>query len=155
MNMKRSRLLVVVGLAMIAVGAAALAATPVDTVKERQALMKGLGKNMTAIKDFVAGTGGETAADIARRATEMNESATKIIGLFPAGTGPYVAVTAALPTIWSDQAGFEAAAQRLVEETAALIAAANGGDKAAIEAQFGNTGKNACGGCHTKYREKK
>ena len=36
----------------------------------------------------------------------------------------------------------------------ALVVVVNSGDKTAIEAAYGDLGKNGCGNCHTTFREK-
>jgi cytochrome c556 len=48
--------------------------------------------------------------------------------------------------------GFTAKAENLEEKSAALVAAFEGGDAAAIQAAFGDMGKNGCGGCHDDFR---
>lgn len=154
--MRRNLLVGAVGAALaIGIAAAGLAETPAEIVKKRQELMKGQGAHMTAIYDFTQGKGTETAADVARRAEELQQSALQIAALFPPGTGRYAAPSAALPAIWTNWPEFEAAANKLAEEAGKLAMVAKDGDKAAIEAQFGATGKNGCGGCHSLFREKK
>ncbi len=74
-----------------------------------------------------------------------------IPGMFPAGTDQ--GDTKALPAIWSDQAGFEKAAQALVVAAAALAKAADADDQAAFASAFQEAGK-ACGGCHRGFRAK-
>ena len=59
----------------------------------------------------------------------------------------------ALPEIWKDAAGFKAAQDKLEGEIGKLVAAAKGGNEAAVKAQLGAVGK-ACGGCHDKFRQK-
>lgn len=157
MHKLRSRLLAGLAMAALGLGAGAVlvaAATPAEIVKERQALMKKQGGHMKAIYEFTEGKSGETAADIAKRAEDLAQSANEIVALFPEGTGRYAATSAALPAIWEDFAGFTAAAQTLHDEALKLAEAANGGDPAKIAEAFGNTGKNGCGGCHSKFREK-
>jgi cytochrome c556 len=74
---------------------------------------------------------------------------------FPAGTGPESGVkTEALAKIWEDQAGFQAAAERLAGEAAKLSDVATGEDIAAIGAQVQATGA-ACKNCHDQFRMKK
>jgi len=60
--------------------------------------------------------------------------------------------TRALPGIWEDFEGFESAARKLEEESAALVRAVESGDRAAIREQFRAT-LDACKGCHEDYRE--
>ena len=72
--------------------------------------------------------------------------------LFPPGTEKGHN-TKALPTIWSDRAGFEKAAANLASAGEALSKAAEANDAAAFAVAFQNTGK-ACGGCHHDFRAK-
>ncbi len=70
-------------------------------------------------------------------------------GLFPAGSDG--GTTKALSTVWSDRAGFEAAAQNLATEAAKLADLAKAGDQPGFAAQWGVV-RNACSACHDKYR---
>jgi cytochrome c556 len=106
------------------------------------------------IKGYVK-KGMGSAADVAAAARKINAVATKIPGLFPKGTsrGEFDAkTTRALPKIWQDWKGFEAAAGVLAKESMTLAKTADGGDKAAIGKQFGMMGKMGCGGCHKPFR---
>jgi len=142
------------GLAM-AFAAGSYAEDPKEIVMKREDAMKKLGGHMKAIKAFATeGTG--SAGDVAKRATEISEFATKIPSLFPAGTdmnGAADSKVKASAKIWQDWAGFEKAATMLEVKSKALAAAADGGDKMAIAAAFEDMGKNGCGGCHKVFRE--
>lgn len=70
-------------------------------------------------------------------------------GLFPAGSDG--GTTKALPTVWSDRAGFEKAAATLATEAAKLADLAKAGDQACFATQWGVV-RNACSACHDKYR---
>ncbi|MBW8841321.1 MAG: cytochrome c [Sphingomonadales bacterium] len=70
-------------------------------------------------------------------------------GLFPAGSDG--GTTKALPTIWSDRAGFEKAAATLATEAAKLADLAKAGDQPGFAAQWGVV-RGACSACHDKYR---
>jgi cytochrome c556 len=70
-------------------------------------------------------------------------------GLFPAGSDG--GTTKALPTVWSDRAGFEAAAARLAAEAGKLADLAKAGDQPGFAAQWGVV-RGACSACHDKYR---
>jgi cytochrome c556 len=74
--------------------------------------------------------------------------------LFPAGTGPGgAAKTAALPTIWSDRAGFDKAAGDYAAATAKLLELSKANDTPGFKAQLGEVNK-ACAACHGAYRAK-
>ena len=117
--------------------------------KDRADTMKSLGG---AAKSTGAMFKGETEFDLAKVQAAgklVAEKAPTIPALFPKGTN--AGDSEALPIIWEDFAGFEAAAALLAERAAVLAAAA---DPKAAGAAFGNMLK-ACGGCHQKYRVKK
>lgn len=78
--------------------------------------------------------------------------AKQIPGLFPAGTDKGEN-TKALPTIWSDSAGFTKEAEALGAAADKLSAAAKANDKAAFQAAFKSVA-DACGACHKTYRAK-
>ena len=150
-----SALVIAVGLGSGAIRteAAVDAQTVIET---RQKAMKELGGHMKAINGFVEKGEGD-AATVAEHATAIAETSKKIPELFPEGTSladGHGVKTAAKPEIWSDRAGFEKAAAYLGEEAGHLVEAAKGGDKQAIAAAFAELGKDGCGGCHSKFRQK-
>ena len=135
----------------------AFAGSAADTIKKRQETMKQLGGHAKAIKAFLE-TGQGSAADVGRRAGEINAIAKKIPTLFPEGTGldeisdPK---TGAKPEIWLDRDGFAKAAKNLAGKANALkTASLQNGQREAIAQAFGDMGKNGCGGCHKTFRLK-
>ncbi|MGE0151795.1 MAG: cytochrome c [Reyranellaceae bacterium] len=104
---------------------------------------------MGAIKKVIDDKG--NAADVVPHATKIVELEKQFVTLFPAGSDK--GDTKALPTIWSDMAGFQAASK--ATETAAmnLADAGKSGDLTKVAAAFGAAGKS-CGDCHDKYRAK-
>ncbi len=135
----------------------ALGDSAADIVKKRQETMKQLGGHMKEIKKF-AETGDGSAADVARRAGEINTISMKIPELFPSGTSLEQVTkpeTGAKPEIWKEFDKFKAAAGNLGDLSNKLqTTASNGGDQQAIAAAFGEMGKEGCGGCHKPYRKK-
>jgi cytochrome c556 len=74
---------------------------------------------------------------------------------FPRGSGVEARpMSQAKADVWSDAAGFSAAAAKLREEAARMNTAAASGDLGAIKGQVRNLG-GACKGCHDKYRQEK
>ncbi|MCD0422835.1 cytochrome c [Rubrivivax sp. JA1024] len=61
--------------------------------------------------------------------------------------------TEAKAAVWSDAAGFKAAADKYVAAIDKLDAAGKTGDFAQIKAAVGETG-GSCKGCHDKFKEK-
>jgi cytochrome c556 len=59
----------------------------------------------------------------------------------------------ALPAIYENPAKFKEAQDRFQGEITKLVAAAKGGDEAAVKAQIGAVGKT-CGACHNDFRQK-
>jgi cytochrome c556 len=137
----------------VAIQLAAL--NPADAIAERQKLMKAQGGHAKAINDYLeSGTG--TAADVAAHAAALKESAGKIADLFVPGSSidDNVAKTAAKKEIWASFDEFKAAAAKLGDLAGALEVAAGTGDNEQIAAAFGAMGKEGCGGCHSKFRQK-
>lgn len=72
--------------------------------------------------------------------------------MFPAGTGPDAGVpTKALPSIWSDRAGFEARVAEYAAAADRLAELAEANDKAGFAAQW-MTVRQSCSNCHDSYR---
>jgi cytochrome c556 len=89
---------------------------------------------------------------IATNATKLQALTTQLPTWFPKGSGVESGFkTDAKPEVWSDAAGFAAAANRLQVESGKLQEVAGTGDFAAIKTQVKATG-GACKGCHDKYR---
>jgi len=122
-------------------------------VGERHALMKEMGKNLGVVKGFLTENKG-SSADVAAAAGVVAADADKIPSLFPEGTDLNAMPddNEAKPEIWSNWSDFQAKAQALHEAALALASAAEGGDKAAIGAAFGDVGKS-CSACHSTYRK--
>lgn len=117
--------------------------------KDRADTMKSLGG---AAKSTGAMLKGEVEFDLAKAQAAgqlVAEKALTLPSLFPEGTN--AGESEALPAIWEDWAGFEAAAA-LLGERATVLAAAS--DQKSAGAAFGAM-LQACGGCHKKYRVKK
>ncbi|MBO0711297.1 MAG: cytochrome c [Acetobacteraceae bacterium] len=72
--------------------------------------------------------------------------------LFPSGTETG-GNTKALPSVWSNRAGFDKAAADLRQATQNLARAAGANDPAAFATAFQETGK-ACGACHRAFHAK-
>ena len=94
-----------------------------------------------------AGTPVKGYSDLAEAIVKWGKT---IPAMFPPGSGTG---TKAKPEVWSDRAGFEKAAQNLVDKATILVAAAKADHVAAFKPAFGDTAA-ACGACHKVYREK-
>lgn len=148
--MKRTLVVVIVGAlaAGAMVGGATIALAQADVVKERQENRKQAGAAMRAIKAVIDAKGATTGA--VEQAAKLKTLEASFIKLFPAGSDKD---SKALPTVWTDQAGFQAASKAADAAFDKLAVAAGSGDMAALTAAFADAGK-ACGACHDKFRAK-
>jgi len=149
--MSRSRtVLSVVGVAAALAVAGMAASQGAGPVEQRQAVMKHVGQEM---KEGAAFTSPATPFDPAKVKAVMDgvaADATKLKGLYPAGSGADPK-TAADPKIWANKADFD---KRLGElaRLAATAGAATSTD--AYKPAFSAVGAT-CKSCHDLYRKKK
>jgi cytochrome c556 len=149
--MRKSLVVAVVGAlaAGAMVGGATIALAQADPIKERQENRKQTAAAMRAIKGIIDAKG--NAKDAVDQAAKLKTLEVAFVKLFPAGSDK--GDTKALPTVWSDWAGFEAASKNAETAFDRLSVAAGSGDIAQLQAAFGDAGK-ACGACHEKFRAK-
>lgn len=142
------RAILCAGLVVGALGGSALA----DPVVNRQAAMSHVGAAAKASGAMLKGEVDYDAAKALLALRIMNATALGFGSQFPEGseTG---AETEAAPAIWSDRAGFDAAADKFIADTKAAIDAAPA-DLEAFKAAFGGVAAN-CKACHKDYRIKK
>jgi cytochrome c556 len=135
-------------------GAAAPAQDKESVIKNREALMKGQGKDFGSVKAYIEGKGDLAQAEAG--ATNLAKSTNKIAEAFPPGTGATSTdgKYATKPAIWTDWNKFLDAQKSANAKAEVLLVAVKSGDKAKIEAAFGDLGKNGCGACHETFREK-
>lgn len=89
---------------------------------------------------------------LSANATKLKASSTALPSWFPKGSGPESGVkTDAKAEVWSDAAGFAAAANRFQLEASKFQELAAAGDVAGMKAQSRAVG-GTCKGCHDKYR---
>ncbi|MBM3586394.1 MAG: cytochrome c [Alphaproteobacteria bacterium] len=118
-----------------------------DVITARREGLKGVARQMEGIKAVVDQRGDPrgSAAAIADMIGFFEGFAAR----FPTGSGS--GDTRALPSIWTDRAGFETANANMVTQLRAFQAVADAGDQAAFPAAFQQTGAT-CGACHRPYR---
>lgn len=147
----RFRLIASALLATLTLSGVALAQTEVIT--QRREGLRGMGAHMEAMKAIADARGNPAPA--VERVDAMIAFFTAFPTSFPAGTdvpqGTNPGQTRALPSIWTDQAGFLAANNGTLTQLAALRATAVAGDAAGFAAAYGQTGAT-CGTCHRGYR---
>jgi cytochrome c556 len=118
-----------------------------NEVKYRHAVMEAMGNQFGALA-MVFTNRVKRPQDLKVHAAALATTATIAGDLFPAGSEG----GDALPIIWQEPDKFAAAAQQLVDASAALAAASEGDDRAAIAKAFKSAG-SACKGCHERYKE--
>jgi cytochrome c556 len=136
----------------LAAGGAALAAVDAAKVEhDRHENFHKIGAAFKVVNDQLKADKPDAGA-IGAQARVIHGLAPQIPSWFPAGSGPESGVkTRAKAEIWTDKAGFAAAAKGLETESAKLETIARAGDMDAIKAQVKATGE-ACGTCHKKFR---
>ncbi len=134
--------------ACLVVGMATTALGQADVIKERQAMMKANGGAVGTLVKMVKGEAPFDAA-VVKGALETIDKSKTYADLFPVGSDQ--GETKALPTIWSDNAGFKAALAKLITADEALLANPPT-DVNGVKAALGAIGP-ACKGCHDTYRK--
>lgn len=131
------------------VGGATVVLAQANVIKERQENRKQAGAAMRAIKGIIDAKG--PTAGAVEHAAKLKTLSVAFVKLFPAGSDK--GETKALPVVWSDWAGFQAANTNAEAAIDKLATAAGSGNQEALAAAFADTGK-ACGACHDKFRAK-
>jgi cytochrome c556 len=143
-------------LALAGIGGTALAQDQDKeaVVKNREALMKGQGKDVGSVKAYLDGKGDQAQAETS--AANLTQSMKKIPDMFPPGSGATSpdGKFATKPVIWSDWNKFLETQKIAAGKADVLLAAIKSGDKATIQTAFSDLGKNGCGACHETFREK-
>jgi cytochrome c556 len=154
LSTKRSVLVAAVICALGAFSVAAPAQDKETVLKNREALMKGQGKDLGSVKAYIDGKGDQAQAETG--ATNLAQSIKKIPDVFPPGSGATSTdgKFATKPVIWTDWNKFLETQKTAAGKADVLLAAVKSGDKATIQVAFGDLGKNGCGACHETFREK-
>lgn len=149
------RKFVVAGVAAVAAAGLMLEATaqvkPEILVKQRQAAMTLQGKYFGPLGGMAQGKVPYNAEVVQRNAGFL-----EVLSKMPwDGFDPSTKdeKTRALPEVYTNQAKFKEAAERMQSEVAKLAQVSKSGDEGAVKAQIGAVGK-ACGNCHDNFRQK-
>jgi len=146
-------LLLAAALAAIPLAAAAQSETPAAGLTPEQIVAARRSAYQLSAGDFVAmKAAADAGADVhtlALPARALARWARTLPSLFPAGTN--LPSSKALPTVWSDRAGFEARAAAYATAAQALAEAAQAGDRAVFLTRWGEL-RAACSACHDSYR---
>lgn len=133
--------------AMAALPAAAQFQKPEDAIKYRQSALTVMAAHFSRIGAMAQGRVPFDAATAAANA-EIVATMSRL---------PFVAFVdgsqggKAKAEVWSDRAGFNAAASKMQEEVTKLAAAARAGNADQVRAAFGATA-GSCKACHDNYR---
>jgi cytochrome c556 len=139
----------ILGSAMVMLVASAALADTFDPIKTRQAGQDVLAGTFAGVKAVITLKGDVKTLEGPGKA--IQKWALVFPTLFPAGSDK--GDTKAAPAIWTDQAGFQKAAEALSAAGGKLAVAAKAGDETAVAAAFKELGE-ACGACHKDYRLK-
>ena len=132
-------------------GAAAFAQAKPDTlVKQRQAAMTLQGKYWGPIAGMASGKTPYNAETVARNAPILEVLSKLPWDGFNENTKD--TKSHALPAVWTDNAKFKTASERM-QTAVAQLSKVSKGDEATVKAALADVGKS-CGGCHDDFREK-
>jgi cytochrome c556 len=121
------------------------------TLEYRQSVMNVLSWNMKAMGAMMKGKKPYDAKAFARHANDLASAASlDLLAGFPEDSDK--GETDALPDIWLDFEGFTQKLEDLRTASRSLSEAAASGDKAAMGAALGKTGKT-CKGCHERFKD--
>jgi len=148
------KMLASIALAAAAISLSAPAAAqfqkPEDAVKYRKAAFTVMGAHFGRIGAMASGKvpfDAKVAADNAAIVETMSKL--PYAGFVP---GTDKGDTRALPAIWTEQAKFNAAAEKMQGEVSKLAAAAKAGNLDAVKTAFGAAGQS-CKACHDDFRK--
>lgn len=153
---------VLAGTALLPMGLS-YAAGGEEVIKARINFMKeDIGDQWETLAAF-ASKGKGSLSDVEKSAAALAKLAGKIPEHFPknTGRGNYPAkMTRTLPAVWTDWDGFKKDTKRLADESAKLARLAKEGNKDAVVALIGSSGKYSrtkigCAECHKSFRGKK
>jgi len=119
-----------------------------DVVADRQRLMKLQGASWA---DIQAKAKAGNIEGIAVNAETLAMTAQQIPGLFPAGSG--TEKSKAKPDVWQKWPEFERAAKNLEVQSEKLRDAAKAKNEQLTQDIVKDFGRNACGTCHTPFRQ--
>ena len=122
---------------------------PEDAIKYRQSVFTVLGNSFGKISAVVKGEVPYNKDDVAKNAAIITMMSTLPWQAF----GPGTEGGKAQPAIWSDNAKFKAASEKMQLAVVDLNKAAQSGDLENIKKAFGATGQT-CKGCHDDFRKK-
>jgi cytochrome c556 len=121
--------------------------TPDEFVAQRQARMGRGGGNLASLKQVADANGDLTT--LTPRIERLIQWSVDLPPMFPEGSN--TPASEAKPEVWSDHAGFQAAAERFQTAVRALAAPAAANDHAAFLIAW-TAAHDACSACHDAYK---
>ena len=146
--MKQTLLLAAALVALPIAAVAQTGLTPEQIVAARQSAYGLSAANFAQLK--AQADAGVDVHTLAFPARQLARWARTLPTMFPAGTN--LPTSHALPTVWSDRAGFEAKAADYAAAATKLAELAKASDKPGFTAQFAVVGAT-CKACHDSYRK--
>jgi len=131
--------------------AAGTTPTPDAIAAYREAEMMAIAKTFKAMSMISKGEVLRPQGEFIGHAEALHNLSLDLVSQYPAGTAHGEAKSEASPAIWTDAAGFAAAATAFETATAQVLAAAKISDNEAVKTGMGAIGQS-CGGCHEKFR---
>jgi cytochrome c556 len=131
------------------VGGATIAMAQGDVIAQRKDNRKQAAAAMRAVKAIVDAKG--PTAGAVEQAAKLKTLEAAFVKMFPAGSDK--GETRALPAVWTDWAGFQAASKVSDAAYDKLAVAAGSGNAEALATAFADVGKT-CGACHQKFQAK-
>ncbi|WP_397392554.1 c-type cytochrome [Polynucleobacter sp.] len=122
---------------------------PEDAIKYRQSAFTVMANSFGKIGAVVKGEAPFNKDEVAKNAAVV----ATLSGLPWQVFGPGTEGGNALPEVWSDNAKFKAASEKMQLAVANLNTAAQSGDQEAIKKAFGAAGAT-CKGCHDDFKKK-
>ncbi|MBU3602416.1 cytochrome c [Polynucleobacter sp. AM-25C3] len=122
---------------------------PEDAIKYRQSAFTVMANSFGKISAVVKGEAPYNKDDVAKNAAVVAMISTLPWQAFGTGTEG----GNALPEVWSDNAKFKSASEKMQLAVANLNTAAQSGDQEAIKKAFGAAGAT-CKGCHDDFKKK-
>lgn len=123
---------------------------PDDAVKYRKAALSVMGTHFSRVGAMASGR-----APFDAKVAADNMAVVETLSKLPwdaFGPGTDKGDTRALPAVWTEQAKFKAASEKMQAEVAKLNAAAKTGNLDAIKTAFGATAAS-CKACHDDFRK--
>ncbi|MFY8103823.1 MAG: c-type cytochrome [Ramlibacter sp.] len=147
--MKSLALLTLAAASVLAVPAHAQFAKPEDAVKYRQSALSVMGTHFSRIGAMASGRAPFDAKAAVDNAQIVNDLSRLPWAGFGPGTDKISAK--AKPEIWTEQAKFKDHSEKMMAETAKLLAAAKTQNLDNLKAAFGATA-GTCKACHDNFR---